>query len=101
MKYSFKDVLEQIEYNELVKLKEDLESGGLGIRRLIETKINEEVAKHQEQCSICFVVLKKYSTNNYTLVFGPNDFRKKASFCGMDCLEYFINDLKQIKQVMY
>ena len=28
----------------------------------------------------------------------PDDFRKKASFCGLDCLEYFLIKIRQIKQ---
>jgi hypothetical protein len=32
------------------------------------------------------------------LIFGPKDFRKKASFCALDCLEYFIEKIKKEKK---
>jgi hypothetical protein len=37
-------------------------------------------------------------TNSFILVFGSDDCRKKAHFCAVDCMEYFIAHLKFMKK---
>jgi len=32
-------------------------------------------------------------------LFGPSDFRKKATCCGMDCMEQFMGKLKQFEGI--
>ena len=99
MDYRLRDVIDSLDYNELVKMKKDLEYGGLHLKSFINKKIQEKESHHSKSCSVCSSELKENSVNNFTLVFGPEDFRKKASFCGIDCLEYFIKDLKDMKGV--
>lgn len=48
-------------------------------------------------CAVCGSKLDE-SQYVYTLVFGPDDFQKKASFCGLDCMEYFLNYLKKLNK---
>jgi hypothetical protein len=99
MDYKLRDVIDSLDYNELVRMKKDLEYGGFHLKSFIVKKLHEKERKHAEPCSVCSAELREISVNNFTLVFGPEDFRKKASFCGMDCLEYFLKDLKQMKGV--
>lgn len=101
MKYRLKDIVDTLEFDELVKMKKDLESGGFHLKRFLESKIKQQEKQHEKYCSNCSNELKPESTNNFTLIFGPDDFRKKASFCGMDCLEYFLKELKEMKKVMH
>ena len=96
--YRFKEFLNTLEHYELLKLKQELEKGTLDIAKLIQENIREHEKKHAKCCTTCSNTLDPYNTNNYTLIFGPDDFRKKASFCGLDCLEYFLIKLKQIKK---
>ena len=98
MKYRIKDIIDSVEYYDLLNLKKDLESGSHNIKKLLNQKIKEHEKQHEKSCSVCSNELDPYNTNNYTLIFGPEDFRKKASFCGLDCLEYFLVILKQIKR---
>lgn len=99
MKKRFRDVIDIVDYEDLLKIKNDIDNGGLHLKKLVDEKIKEQQRKHNELCSVCSNEIDPSSTNSYTLVFGPDDFRKKATFCAVDCLEYFINNLKKIKEV--
>ena len=97
MSRRFEDLFDILDYNELMRFKSDLDSGAITVKNLLEEKIKKKVKEHEKICATCSGELKFYKTNNYTLVFGPDDFKKKASFCGLDCLGYFIIKLKDIK----
>ena len=92
-----REVIEFLDYNELLKLRNDLQNGGLHLLRLVNGQIKDIENSHKQFCSTCEVQLDMNTSNNYTLVFGPHDFRKKASFCGVDCMEQFIQKLKDIR----
>ncbi|MEK6845289.1 MAG: hypothetical protein AABY26_00905, partial [Nanoarchaeota archaeon] len=90
--------LGSLEHYELTALKQQIEKGKLDIVREIQEKVKEHEKQHAKDCATCSSILDPYNTNNYTIIFGPDDFRKKASFCGIDCLEYFLLNLKKIKK---
>ncbi|MBW2976906.1 hypothetical protein KY347_05660 [Candidatus Woesearchaeota archaeon] len=94
----FIEFLNSLEHYELVQLRHELKKGSVDLAKLIKEKIREQEKKHLRYCVTCSNNLDPYSTNSYTLIFGPDDFRKKASFCGLDCLEYFLEKLKQMKE---
>ena len=98
MRYRLRDIIDSIEYDELVKMKKDLENGGFHLKQFVEHKIKEEEKKHEVHCSNCSTKIDPKSSSTFTLIFGPDDFKKKATFCGMDCLEYFLKELKQIRR---
>ena|SRR3989338_185118 len=93
----FEDVFEVLDYNELMRFKNDVDSGAMTVKRLLEEKIKSKLKEHEKICATCSSTLNFYRSSNYTLVFGPDDFKKKASFCGLDCLEYFILKMKDMK----
>ena len=93
----FEEMFDVLDYNELMRFKNDLDSGAITAKKLLEEKIKNKLKEHEKVCAICSNNLDFYKTNNYTLLFGPDDFKKKASFCGLDCLEYFIIKLKDMK----
>ena len=95
--YRLTEFLNSLDHFELNKLKQELEKGNIHLAKLIQEKIREHEKRHKKYCTTCSNNLDPYNTNNYTLIFGPDDFRKKASFCGLDCLGYFLIKLKQIK----
>ena len=96
--YRFVKFLSSLEHYELIKLKKEIEKGNLDVEKEIQEYIKDHEKKHKKCCTTCSNTLDYYNINNYTIIFGPEDFRKKASFCGLDCLEYFIIKLKQIKK---
>jgi len=94
----FEDMIDVLDYNELMRLKGDLDSGAIALKRLMEEKIRKKLKEHERTCATCSNTLNFYKSSNYTLIFGPDDFKKKASFCGLDCLEYFTTKLKELKE---
>ncbi len=96
--YRFSRFLDSLEHYELVRLKQEMEKGTLDITKSIQKKIKEHEKMHASYCTTCSNTLDSYNINNYTIIFGPEDFRKKASFCGLDCLEYFLTKLKQMQK---
>ena len=96
MSRRFEEIMDILDYNELMRFKSDLDSGALTIKKLLEERIKKRLKEHEKICATCSSSLNFYRTSNYTLIFGPDDFKKKASFCGLDCLEYFIIKLKNM-----
>lgn len=97
-KYRIRDVIDNFEYDELLKMKKDLDNGGLHLNGLITKKLKEKEKVHEAYCSVCQTKIEMNNIHNYTLVFGPHDFRKKATFCATDCLRYFLKQLDDLKQ---
>ena len=89
MSRRFEDMIDVLDYNELMRFKTDIDSGAITVKKLLEEKIKKKLKEHEKTCATCSNDINFYNTNNYTLVFGPDDFKKKASFCGLDCLEYY------------
>jgi len=75
--YSLKKFLDGLEHYELVRLKQQIEKGNLDIEKEIRESIMEHEKKHGKFCATCSNTMDPYNTSNYTIVFGPDDFRKK------------------------
>ena len=97
MSGKFEEVFDVLDYNELMRFKGDVDTGAIELKRLLEEKIKKRLKEHERTCATCSNSLNFYKTDNYTLVFGPDDFKKKASFCGLDCLGDFIIKLRNMK----
>ena len=80
------NLIKELEYEELLLIRKDLEAGTLKnvVKKQLETKKREQVAI----CPVCEKSLKQ--GEGFYLEFGSKDLRKKASFDGVDCLKYFI-----------
>jgi hypothetical protein len=88
-------LIENLDEADLHLVKKDLEIGN--IEKLINKKLQEK--KEEDFNKVCPVCQAPIGEENLTLIFGPNDLRKKASFCAMDCLEYFLNRIKREKKL--
>jgi hypothetical protein len=84
-------LINEMDDEELRLLKKDLEAGN--IEKLLNHRIRER--SEADPNKVCPVCHSPVSEDSISLVFGPKDFRKKASFCAIDCLEYFISRIKQ------
>lgn len=93
-----REIVPGLEHDELVKVKKDLDTGGIHLRKLIDSQIKKNEKEHEQYCSTCQARIDPESTTTYTLIFGPDSFKKKATFCATDCLEYFLSQVKQIKK---
>ncbi len=94
MKKSIDEVMEMLDLDEVIRVKKDLDNGGENLNRVLKKKIKEELKKHDKFCCVCDSRIDPYSVANFTLIFGPEDMKKKASFCAIDCLEYFLKNLR-------
>lgn len=92
---SLANFLNSLPHSELMRLKQLMQTGEL--LKEVNERMREEEKKHGRACSTCSNELDAYNVNNYTILFGPDDFKKRASFCGMDCLQYFLEQIKNIR----
>ncbi len=93
-----RDALKALDHDELVKLRNDLNQGGIHLKNLVDHHIKMIEKEHEAFCTTCMSPIDLDDTNTFTLVFGPEDFRKKATFCAIDCLEYFLAGLKESRK---
>ncbi|MGM5487922.1 MAG: hypothetical protein ACQESG_03160 [Nanobdellota archaeon] len=90
-----RDVIPRLDLDELIKIKRDLDSGSIHLKRLINDEIKKKQKEHCTQCAVCMKSIDPSDSSTYTLLFGPDDFKKKATFCAHDCMMYFISKLKR------
>lgn len=90
-------LIESLDEDDLKLIKKDLEVGN--IERLISKKLQEK--KETDFNKVCPVCQSEIGEENMTLIFGPKGLRKKASFCAIDCLEYFLNRIKNDNKNRY
>jgi len=95
-KKKFKDVVSSLEYEELVELQRDLFKGGTTIKQVISNKLKEISATESRICASCGNNVNLRVANEFTLIFGTSDTKKRVSFCALDCMEYFTKNLKQL-----
>jgi hypothetical protein len=90
-----KEVMNLLEYEELVRIKHDLNSGGDGLRILLDNKIKDEIKKQNQFCAVCASKVDPECPTRFSLAFGPKELEKTLSFCAVDCLEYFLKEFKK------
>ena len=93
----FKQFLNSLDHIELVNLKQQLDKGSVDLDKEVKQKIQEHERKHHSFCATCSTDLDPFSDHSFTLLFGAEDFKRKASFCAQDCLEYFLTNYKEQK----
>ncbi|NQU79549.1 hypothetical protein HQ545_07305 [Candidatus Woesearchaeota archaeon] len=94
MKLKIDEAIGSLDYRDLVDLHEDIREGGNSIRSIVEQKIVEKEKEQGKFCAICQSDIDPHSTTNYTILLGPEGLRRKASFCAIDCLKYFITSME-------
>ena len=97
MEYRLRDVIDSLDYTELLNIQKDLDNGGHHLKNFIESRVKQREQEHAKICSNCQSDIDPNSTSNYTLIFGPHDLRKKATFCALDCMNYFLKRLEVMK----
>ena len=100
MNKKLRDIVDNLEHEDLIKLQKDLEEeGGIHVKKLVSENIQQLEDNEKALCAVCGNPINPYYTEHYTLIFGPRDFRKKASFCALDCMEYFLKNLRDSKTI--
>ena len=95
-----RQALEKLAYTDLVSLQKDLFNGGTKVRTLVTECIRELEEAETLICSTCGNKVSRKQAENFTLVFGPSEMKKKASFCALDCLQYFFNSMKELSKTV-
>lgn len=95
-KKSIREVLGSLEYEELINLQKDLYNGGQGIKQIISNKIKEISTLESRTCATCGAQINLSVANEFTLIFGTTEVKKRASFCALDCMDYFTTNLKRL-----
>ncbi|MFH1211392.1 MAG: hypothetical protein V1659_00505 [Candidatus Woesearchaeota archaeon] len=81
----------EIEYEDALRIRDFIKEGRM------ETLINKKVKELENKvkvCPTCSTLLER--EKSIVVQFGPKDFRKEARFCGIDCLEYFLKNMKNV-----
>jgi len=93
------EIINCLEYRDLLELQKELSAAGkTTIKSMITAKVKEIEQKENKHCATCGDVIKPSIVDTLTLLFGPKDFKKKASFCALDCLEYFFTKLRKLSE---
>lgn len=98
MKKRLRDIIDSLDYYELLRIKKDLNDGGFHLKNFLDAHITEREKDHFAVCAVCANEIDSESTQIFTLLFGPVGFKKKATFCGKDCLEYFLGNLENMRK---
>ena len=95
-KKRFVDVIGSLEYEEHVELQRDLFKGGLTIKNAVSNKLKEINITESRICTSCGNNINLRVANEFTLIFGTTETKRRVSFCALDCMEYFTQNLKQL-----
>ena len=84
-----------MDYPELKSLQKDLYCGNksLAIKSKIK-HLEKNKSDNQSLCPVCGTEMES-TKSKFTLIFGTTGFKKKAIFCEIDCLQFFISQLKE------
>ncbi|MFT7615588.1 MAG: hypothetical protein ACI8Y7_000402 [Candidatus Woesearchaeota archaeon] len=94
MDYTVRDLIIGLSHAELIKMKRDLDHGALHLKKLVITRIKDLETAGKKICASCGSTILDENHHTYTILFGPSDFRKKATCCCIECLSEFQNKLK-------
>lgn len=100
MKYKIKDIIESVGVEDLYKLQQDLSYGGKHLKKIVDEKISEVEETKSTYCLTCGKDLNKCN-GSLSLTFGDEGLKKKAAFCELDCLEYFVAELKTLRNKVH
>jgi ferritin-like metal-binding protein YciE len=96
IKEMFNECPEQWTYEDLQTVLQDIEEGGENTKETIK-EVLKEIEEQVEQCATCGQMIEP-ERNSFILEFGPNEIRKEAHFCAIDCLQYFVKHIKDLKE---
>ncbi len=91
-----KKIIESADLKELKELKAYLQ---FQVDEIV-SEINKRIEKLEESkkvCAVCGMPISEVD-EPFELIFGKRGFRKKAYFCGIDCLNFFLHNYQNRKQ---
>ncbi|GEM_PF-4431499 len=97
MKKNVKEILEELDYDNLIKLKYDLDNGAVHLKRILNRKIQEIEKKNMHVCANCGRKINPMKDFEIVVTYGTPDFKRRAHLCSVDCLLDFSKELKAIE----
>jgi hypothetical protein len=91
-----RDIINSLSEEELYTLEKDLKDDLLSFKDRVRERITDIERKKGKVCVTCGSSLHEKEAT-LMLTFGEDKFKKRASFCEIDCLEYFLTKLKNSK----
>lgn len=89
----FSFFVNELNERELDLLLSDIENNnGKTTTSLIKKRIRQLEREKNKVCVSCGREIEPQQ-NKYLIHFGSDDFQKKACFCAVDCLKYFLEKL--------
>jgi len=85
--------IQNMNFDELKELQRDIENGNEILKKVMWHRM-EELSNSEKFCATCFRELKN---PKYTLIIGEK-FKKRISFCELDCFNYFLRNLQSLKE---
>ncbi|MGV8150273.1 MAG: hypothetical protein ACP5NV_00955 [Candidatus Woesearchaeota archaeon] len=89
---NYDELLGKLEENDLEIFERDLKEGY--VQKYIDRK--KEFFKIKDK--LCPVCTNNVKEDCFVFIWGEVSLRKKAHFCGKDCLEYFIKNNLKVKK---
>jgi len=83
---TFNKILDELNEEELNMFERDLKDGH--VNKYIDRK-KEFFNIKDKICPVCGNMVQE---DCFVLIFGEPSIRKKAHFCGVDCLDYFLHN---------
>ena len=93
-----REAIEALGYEDLVSIQKDLLTGSTKIKNIVADKLRQIEEEETRICATCGNSINVKTAENFTLVFGPPDLKKRAHFCALDCMEYFLTSFKRLQE---
>ena len=90
-----REAIHTLSFEEIKQLEQEIKSGSIELKKTMFERM-QELDNVTKFCAVCFNNIRD-TEYTYSILFGPKDFRRKASFCAIDCMEYFTTHLKEMK----
>jgi hypothetical protein len=90
-----KDIILNLSIDDLKTLRDDLKTQNFTLKL-----INEIIEKHEQSnkvCASCGSQIDPFSQSKMVLTFGSPYFERRAHFCADDCMRYFLDKYKKVK----
>ena len=85
----FNFFVKELDASDLKILLKDLEEGSAKrTKELVRKRLRQLKRAEQKICVTCGKIIEMHD-NSYTILIGPDGFQKRASFCALDCMDYF------------
>jgi hypothetical protein len=88
-------MIHELGYDELWDLKNELDLGSFNLKQIVENKI-KTLEINKKKCLTCKRSIDEVD-EPLELTFGPKYLRRRAVFCGKDCMMDFFSRQEMLK----